>query len=496
MRQPANVAHSLFAFVCLAAVAGCGSEEQIDYTSVSGPAAVELTRPRVRGIVRVVGQPSFVESYERSSIYPKMEAYLEKWVVDIGDPVKKGDVMATLFVPELIEHYETKKATVLLEKRHVELAVTVVAVESAEVEAAKARLVEAEEILADYEAQVWRWKVQVDRLDREVKRKVIDPQVLLESQNQLKASAARRNEAIATIAKAKAELLAAEATLVKAEVDVDVARAALAVAQSEEKRYEAWTEYLTIPAPFDGLVVARNANTYDFVLPRTGDPSAMQRSPFLAPSNSASPIYVVDRIDVVRVFVDIPEYDADFVHAGSKAMVLIRGYRDEEIPAKVARTAWALNAASRTLRAEIDMPNPKGEIRPGMYAYGYVIIERPAVRALPRDAIDFHGEQTICWMYQNGKARRTEIATGVGDDEWIEVRRYRVAASKAKAGWGALATHEPVAPDRSQAPSTSASWKSFDGSERIITGDLENLTDGDPVQTGENKDEPQVAIAP
>jgi HlyD family secretion protein len=319
---------------------------------------------------------------------------------------------------------------------------------------------------------------------------------LLESQNQLKASAARRNEAIATIAKAKAELLAAEATLVKAEVDVDVARAALAVAQSEEKRYEAWTEYLTIPAPFDGLVVARNANTYDFVLPRTGDPSAMQRSPFLAPSNSASPIYVVDRIDVVRVFVDIPEYDADFVHAGSKAMVLIRGYRDEEIPAKVARTAWALNAASRTLRAEIDMPNPKGEIRPGMYAYGYVIIERPAVRALPRDAIDFHGEQTICWMYQNGKARRTEIATGVGDDEWIEVRRYRVAASKAKAGWGALATHEPVAPDRSQAPSTSASWKSFDGSERIITGDLENLTDGDPVQTGENKDEPQVAIAP
>jgi HlyD family secretion protein len=495
MRCAACRLHILLLGLLLIATSGCGKEEQIDYTSVSGPQYVEVTRPRLRKIVRVVGQPSFVEAYEESAIYPKMEGYLEKWVADIGDPVKKGDVLATLFVPELIEHYETKKATVLLEKRRVELALTWVAVETAEVEAAKARLVEAEEILADYEAQVWRWKVQVDRLAREVKRKVVDPQILLESRNQLKASTAQRNKAIATIAKAKAELAAAEAALAKAEVDVDVNRAALAVAESEEKRYEAWTEYLTIPAPFDGLVVARNANTYDFVLPRSGDPSTMQRSPYLAPANNASPIYVVDRTDIVRIFVDIPEFDADYVHAGSKAMVLIRGYRDEEIPAKVTRTAWALNASSRTLRAEIDMPNPNGEIRPGMYAYGYVIIERAGVRALSRDAIDFHGEQTICWMYNNGEARRTEISTGVSDDDWIEVKRYRVAASKAQSGWGALATHEAIEPNRSQAPSAGTSWKSFDGSERIITGDLEDLTDGDPVQMREENDEPQVAVA-
>lgn len=468
--------------------AGCGKKEKIDYTSVSGPQKVEVTRPRIRKIVRVVGQPSFVEAYERSSIYPKVDGYLERWVVDIGDPIKQGDVMATLFAPEIIEEFESKKADVIFDQRRVDLAVKVVAVDAADVEAAKARLVEAEEILADYEAQVERWDVQVKRLGREVKRKVVDPQVLLESQNQLKASKAKRNEALATIAKAKAELASAEATLAKAEVDVEVARARLKVAESEAKRFEAWAEYLTIPAPFDGLVVARNANTYDFVLPRTGDPTAMQRAPYLSPSGHAAPIYVVDRTDIVRIFVDIPEQDADYVHAGSKAMVWIRGYRDEEIPAKVTRTAWALNVVSRTLRAEIDMPNPNGEIRPGMYAYGYVVIERDAVRALPLDALDYKDEQTVVWMYKNGKAQRTEIATGVSDEEYIEVKRHRVMSSKTKSGFGSLSTHEAPSPNRSEAASSSTTWMPFDGSEQIIVGDLQNLTDGDPVEISDEQE--------
>lgn len=70
-----------------------------------------------------------------------------------------------------------------------------------------------------------------------------------------------------------------------------------------------------------------------------------------------------------------------------------------------------------------------------------------------------------------------------------------MAASKAKAGWAALATHEPISPDRSEAPSASTSWIPFDGSERIITGDLENLADGDPVQIGEDRDKAQIASA-
>ena len=201
------------------------------------------------------------------------------------------------------------------------------------------------------------------------------------------------------------------------------------MAESEAKRLEAWVGYLTLPAPFDGVIVARNANTFDFVLPATGDPTADGAfSPPVA-RRVAAPIYVVDRTDIVRIFVDIPEQDANYVHIGTKATVLAKAYRDEPIPGTVTRTSWALNVKSRTLRAEIDLPNPDSQLLPGMYAYAKVIIERPGVRALPLAALTHSGEKTFCWKYENGKAVRTEIQTGVSDGEWIEVTNFQLPCS-------------------------------------------------------------------
>ncbi len=187
---------------------------------ITKPPTVRLIQPPVRNIVRVVGQPSFIESYERTSIYPKLTAYIEKWNVDIGDKVKKGDVLATLFVPELVEEFGTKKAAVVLDQERIELAKEMVEVAKADVKAAEARLDEAKAILDKYEAEVDRWDTEVKRLERQVDRVVVNPQVLLESTNQLKSSIAARDKAKATIKRAKAELLSAQATLAKAKVDV------------------------------------------------------------------------------------------------------------------------------------------------------------------------------------------------------------------------------------------------------------------------------------
>jgi tetratricopeptide (TPR) repeat protein len=66
----------------------------------------------------------------------------------------------------------------------------------------------------------------------------------------------------------------------------------------------------------------------------------------------AAPVYVVDRTDIIHVYVDVPERDADYVHSGSAAKVKIWAYRDEWLPATVTRFAWALNPKSRTLRAK------------------------------------------------------------------------------------------------------------------------------------------------
>ena len=129
----------LFGLLAALAAPGCHHEEETHYTSVAEPPTVRLIQPQVRNIVRVVGQPSFIESYERTSIYPKMNAYIEKWNVDIGDKVKKDDVLATLFVPELVEDHGTKKATVVLDRERIALAKEVVEVAKADVKAAEAR---------------------------------------------------------------------------------------------------------------------------------------------------------------------------------------------------------------------------------------------------------------------------------------------------------------------------------------------------------------------
>ncbi len=222
--------------------------------------------------------------------------------------------------------------------------------------------------------------------------------------------------------------------MARAEVNVAVARADLAVAESEAKRLEALVGYLKLFAPYDGIIVARNANTWDFVLPRTGDPTAEIRAPHLSPGDQAAPIYVVDRTDIVRIYVDIPERDADYVHIGSEARVKLWAYRDEWLPASVTRLSWALNTKSRTMRAEIDLPNPGSQILPGMYAYGKVVVERPDVRALPKSALTHAGGKSFIWRYENGRAVRTEVQTGVEDGEWIEVTNRRIESEILRRG--------------------------------------------------------------
>jgi multidrug efflux pump subunit AcrA (membrane-fusion protein) len=469
-----RVVGRVFVAVCLAALAaapGCSREEKSRYVSVTKPQVVRLIKPESRDIIRIVGQPSFIESYERTSIYPKLVGYIEKWNVDIGDKVTRGAVLATLFVPELVEEHGTKKATVKLDEERVELALKVVQVAEADVQAAEAQLRESESILGKFQSEVDRWDSEVKRLDREVKRGVVDPQILLESTNQFKSSSSARDAAKATIDKSRADLFSRQAALAKARVDVQVAKADLAVAQSEERRIAAWVGYITLTSPFDGVVVTRNANTGDFVTPTGGDPTALQRSPNLSPSGMAAPIYTVDRTDIVRVFVDIPEQDANYVQAGTKASVLVRAFRDEPIPGSVTRTSWALNIKSRTLRAEIDLPNTQSELLPGMYAYARVIIERPGVLALPASALVHSGDKTYCWTYRDGKAARAEIRAGVGDGVWCEITNLKTAAVPA----------DPVGDG----------WKPVDGSEDIILGDLSILTEGKTVEVAPNEGEPK-----
>src|SRR5438309_2333549 len=109
------------------------------------------------------------------------------------------------------------------------------------------------------------------------------------------------------------------------------------------------------------------------------------------------------RSDPVLFVVGVPEADAPYVLAGARARVRVPALAGREFPARVKRTSWALGSTRRTLVAQIELPNPKGDLLPGMYAYGSVLIERIGVRALPVSAIKQSGNQTCCYLVVSGK---------------------------------------------------------------------------------------------
>ncbi len=406
-----------------------------------------------RDITTNVGQPGFIYAFEQTGLLPKVSGYLKKTNVDIGDPIKEGDVLAEIYVPELLAQYEKAKATVALDKVMVEVSQELVGVAENYVNVANAQVVQARAEVGKYEAAVERWQSEVKRLTGLVKDTVVDQQILDESQKQLKSNLASKSAAQAAVVAGEATVLARKAELAKARVDVRASQGKVKVAQAEEQRLAALVGYTKIVAPYDGRVVVRNANTGDFVQPATGDLSATPGTPD-QPAMRGTPIFVVAETDKVRVFVEVPEVDADHVHKGTKARVRIPAFNGAEIDNTVARTSWSLGVKTRTLRAEIDLPNPNARLLPGMYAYGMVVIHRSKVHAVPLAAVVELGNQNCCYLLEDGKAVKTPVQVGVNDGHWIEVAGKQV----------------------------NGIWSPLTGSEEVILGELSEIVDGEPVQ--------------
>ena len=88
--------HGTLAALALIAAYLTWTQDKTEVKSVAKPPTVRLIQPQVRNIVRRVGQPSFIESYERTSIYPKLTGYIEKWLFKPGAEVSAGQVLYVL----------------------------------------------------------------------------------------------------------------------------------------------------------------------------------------------------------------------------------------------------------------------------------------------------------------------------------------------------------------------------------------------------------------
>jgi HlyD family secretion protein len=440
------------------ACGGCSAPKPPSASPISLSPTVKVVHAAHRTVKRTVEQPGVISAYERTALYAKVSGFVRKWNVDIGDRVKKGAVLVELTAPELVAQHLQMKSQVELDRALVRQSHKQYRVAQHNVTAATKQVDQARAEVRAFEAIVKRWNGEVKRLTVMAEKQIVDVEVLSETTRQLESDQARLEASQVGVLTRDAQRLAAEATVERTEADIGTADARVPVAVAEERRLAALVDYLTITAPYDGVVLARNVNLGDFVLPASGDPSQGALALGVSP-NQATPLYVLNRIDPVLFVVGVPEADAAYVDAGSTARVRVPALANYEFPARVTRTSWALNPTSRTLMAQVELPNPKGKFLPGMYAYGSVLIERPSVRAVPVSAVTQIGNQTYCYLALDGKAARTPVQAGVSDGTWVEVAGRLVRS----------------------AGSSEGTWKPFDGSEAVIYGDLSLLVDGAPV---------------
>jgi multidrug efflux pump subunit AcrA (membrane-fusion protein) len=457
-----------------------------------------------RTIVRTTGQPGFIEAYEQTAIYPKIAGFVDKWNFDIGSLINRGMVLAHLDVPDLVAKYEEAKAEVELDEVRIEVAKKLVNVAIENYKTAQAQVEQAKADLGKYRADVARWKTDYDRISALRKKDAVDQVVEDESRKHWLSSIASLEAAESGVVVAQATEAARRTDVEKARIDVDASQAQLKVARAAERRLAAMVGYTFIEAPYDGIVVMRNVNTGDFAQPAAGDPSAQGNNPGGSRTTS-NPLYVVARTDKVRIFLDVPEFEANGIQPGSRAHVTIQAVDNMKFAAEVTRTSWSLSPKARTLRAEIDIPNPialnsvdtrspkgtlsvlgasilgmmdsplgtgpvlaatslfagrpyRGRILPNMYAYGSVELKRADVWAIPLQSVFQLGNQSYCYLFEDGKAVQLAVQLGIDDGNWVEVARKR---------------------DKN-------SWVPCNGSERILVGELSQLSNGEPVRVTGN----------
>jgi multidrug resistance efflux pump len=316
------------------------------------PIAAQQAQVAEKGGSRTLERPGQVEAAEQTRLYTKIAGFIQKVHVDIGDRVKKGQVLAELSVPEVEAEFRQKEAVVAQAEAEVELARRALQVAEAGLVLSTAQVQEAEAALKRAHAHHERWKTEYTRLEK--MNKVIDKQVLDEKQHELEAAKAGLGEAEAKVKAANAAHAGSKAKREMVQADVHVALARREVAKADAGRVEAMLQYAKVCAPFDGLVAQRTATTGAFAAPVDG--------------SKAEPLFVVVRIDCVRIAINVPEAAVPFVQVGTRALVRVPALQGKEIPAAVSRMAGALDRGTRTLRAEIDLPNPEGKVLPGMFA--------------------------------------------------------------------------------------------------------------------------------
>jgi RND family efflux transporter MFP subunit len=380
--------------------------------SASAADRVTAGKPVRKTLKLITTQPGRIEAFEEAPLVPKLAGYVQDLLVDIGDTVKKDQLLIKLSIPEMLD--EVKQMEARVAQADAEGSQAEAAVKAAEAMAgtADAKVAQAKAGIGRTTGEYERWKAEHARLTELASKGSVTQKLVDETLNQLQAADAARQETDANVKSAEAALRAAKANVQKSQADLVAAGAQKKVAAANLAHTKTLLEYTEIKAPFNGVVTQRNVDIGHYVHPITG--------------GTPLPLLVVAQTEKVRVFVDVPEMEAPMVDAGDKpdsAVVRVQSLGEKGIDGKVTRTSWSLDKSNRSLRAEIDLPNTDGKLRPGMYAKVDILLDqRNDVLTLPMTAIVRDGSVTYCCCIESGKIDCKKIELGLRSGADVEVR--------------------------------------------------------------------------
>ena len=208
-----------------------------------------MIRPERRAIRRSTQQPGQVEAYELTAIHAKVSGYVQKWNVDLGTKVTKGQVLAVLSVPELDAEAEQKKSVV--EEAQAKLAQAKAAEEVAQANLAK-RPRELEEVQAGIkrvDADLSRWQAEFKRIEQLFNDRRRPAVLLDETRSKMKSSESAQAEVNAQVHTADTAVRQSQAMLDLARANVFAATAGIKVARFDADHAQATRGYATIVAP-------------------------------------------------------------------------------------------------------------------------------------------------------------------------------------------------------------------------------------------------------
>ncbi len=205
------------------------------------------------------------------------------------------------------------------------------------------------------------------------------------------------------------ELEEAQKTVEADRARVVALKSACDAAQATLRGVEETEGYLRITAPFDGVVTKRNVHPGALVGPSGGP-------------GSQTSMLRVEEVTHLRLVVAVPEAYVGGVEPGVKVKFTVPAFPGQTFSGSVARLAESVDPATRTMPVEMDVWNPSGDLRSGMFPQvSWPVHRHQPTLFVPQSAVGRNMEQTYVVRIHDGRTEQVSVKSGAANGQWVEV---------------------------------------------------------------------------